>query len=160
MTGEDDMNKNAVSKPASDYASSKMGAEHTFRILLVEDSLGDELMAIRALDGAHVRHKLETLRTGHQVLPYLEECVRNREILPDVIMLDLGMPGVDGFSVLEFLGSASSTFRDIPIILTTGFEHVEYLSQSGPLKIIGQITKPCTKEKIAELFEKLRSEER
>lgn len=121
----------------------------TLHVLLVEDSLGDELMAIRALDATNIKHKLDTLRTGHQVLPYLEACLKDKEKLPDVIMLDLGMPGVDGFSVLEYLGSSAEAFRHIPIILTTGYEHVDYLSRMmGHLPILACIEKPCNKDKL------------
>lgn len=132
-------------------------------ILLVEDTTGDVLMAVSALKKTQISHKIDTLKTGQQVLPYLEGLQFRKERLPDVILLDLGMPGVNGFDVLEMIAAAAPEFRAIPIIVLTGYrnaissdhQHIEGVSGLTKLKIVGYIEKPCKSDALSKLLQEL-----
>lgn len=60
---------------------------------------------------------------------------------PDAILLDISMPGMDGFQVLETLQNNSVT-QDIPVILLTSKVLARDLKQFAELNIAGVITKP------------------
>lgn len=143
---------------------SVVGGEEMLNILLVEDTFGDALMAVKALESAKIDHHLETLRTGQQVLPYLEGLVNRQERLPSVIILDLGMPGMDGFGVLEQLASAVPDIRSIPIVVLTGYrnsmssdyQHLDQIPGADQLRILGYLEKPCRSEHLLKLFQQLK----
>jgi CheY-like chemotaxis protein len=79
-------------------------------ILLVDD---DELVrgSVPALLGA-MGHRVEPVEGGHAALARLDS---DR---PDLVILDLNMPGMDG---LEVLAHIRSRFPDLPVLLATGF---------------------------------------
>lgn len=89
-------------------------------ILLVEDDPGDVLMAREALEEGKVANRLFVVPDGVEALAYLraegEYADRTR---PDLVLLDLNLPKLDGFGVLREL-KGSEQFRAIPaVILTT-----------------------------------------
>lgn len=123
-------------------------------ILLVEDVLSDALLTRIALDGAHIPYKLSTLRNGSQLLPYLE---RYRRHYPDLILLDLGLPGMSGFDVLNVLATNPPAIRSIPIVILTGLTYGEYfLGDSYPLCILDYIEKPCSANKMGDILARAR----
>lgn len=90
-------------------------------ILLVEDSEGDAEIACIAFEEAGFNCNIEISYSGEEALSYLNEA--NLGQLPTLVFLDLNMPGIDGFEVLESIKS-SDRLRHIPvIILTTSNSH-------------------------------------
>src|SRR3989442_7719191 len=76
-------------------------------ILLAEDREDDILLIRRAFEKGGIRNPLFVVRDGEEVVSYLEGIGRysNREEypLPDLLLLDLKMPRMDGFDVLRWL---------------------------------------------------------
>ena len=133
----------------SSVAQSKRQGTPPLDILLVEDNASDVFLTNIALDTTRVPYRLQTLRKGNEVLPLL----RNRlccetPILPDLMMLDLGMPGTNGFDVLEQLAAAPPPVRALPIIILTGYRNFEYLQKTHDLWIAGYLDKPCDPHKL------------
>lgn len=121
-------------------------------ILLVEDALSDALLTRLALDECNVPYRLCTLRKGSHVLPFLATCGVE---LPDLIMLDLGLPEMDGFEILAGIAENPAALRAIPIVILTNHPNFEYIKQNYPLCIMDYINKPCRAEDMRGLLSRV-----
>ena len=94
----------------------------TASILLVEDNPMDVELIIDAFKEARLSNKIRVARNGRQALEYLygqgEYADRQQYPLPDIVLLDLKMPGIDGHEVLKKVKSADKLKR-IPVIILT-----------------------------------------
>jgi two-component system, chemotaxis family, response regulator Rcp1 len=84
------------------------------RILLVEDNQADALLIREALRQVDVAHPVEVVTDGEQALARL----RGEERRPDLVLLDLNLPRVDGREVLSQV-KGDPQLRDIPVIILT-----------------------------------------
>lgn len=82
------------------------------RLLVVDDDPADLRIIGDAVKDAHPDVEVDTVSSGADVLAYL------KGQRPDLILLDLNMPGMNGFEVLETLKSDEST-RSIPVVILT-----------------------------------------
>jgi signal transduction histidine kinase/AraC-like DNA-binding protein/ABC-type sugar transport system substrate-binding protein/ActR/RegA family two-component response regulator len=90
------------------------GSDHEFTSVLVVDDDPDTLgMHARVVQAHSASHRVYTARDGFAALEVLQ-----REHI-DLVLLDLMMPGLDGFGVLEAMRDQTAT-RDIPVIVLTG----------------------------------------
>lgn len=89
-----------------------------FEILLVEDDVGDAKLAQIALRDAgsqcHVRH----VRDGVEAMAALRAASADSEKLPDLVLLDLNMPRMDGRQVLREM-RADPALRVVPVVVLT-----------------------------------------
>ncbi len=92
-------------------------------ILLVEDDPNDVLLIERAFRKAGMNNTLKVVRDGDQAIAYLSGlgvyADRERFPLPFLILLDLKMPGVGGFEVLEWVRSDPNVKRLLVVVLTS-----------------------------------------
>jgi len=92
-------------------------------ILLAEDDSNDVLLIQRAFQKAGLRNILKVARDGEQAINYLsgKGIYSNREQypLPFLLLLDLKMPGTDGFEVLEWLRNEPQLKRLLVVVLTS-----------------------------------------
>ena len=95
-------------------------------ILLVEDNPDDEFMTRRALEQNNLCNELVVVHDGEQALDYLfgtGSCEgRDTSVMPQVILLDLGLPKVDGLEVLERVRADERTKRLPVVVLTSSAE--------------------------------------
>ncbi len=116
----------------------------SLNILLVEDARTDEILTRNSINSTHFEHDLKVLHNGTEVLPYLWHCIEAREgNLPDVILLDLCLPTMNGFEVLEELSLATPVIRSVPIVILTGHDNFQYICKGTNLCMLGYIPKPC-----------------
>jgi len=91
-------------------------------ILIVEDREDDILLIRRAFEAAELHNPVHAVRTGEEAVAYLagagKYSDRAEHPLPDLILLDLKMPGMDGFDVLRWI-RAQEGIRGIPVIVLT-----------------------------------------
>lgn len=85
-------------------------------ILLVEDNPMDVELIIDAFKEARLTNKIHVARNGKEALDYLFGQGENP--LPDIVLLDLKMPGIDGHEVLRKIKSADKLKR-LPVIILT-----------------------------------------
>ena len=90
-------------------------------ILLVEDNPDDEMLAVRALTEAKVIDQTMIVRDGQEALDYLfyQENFANRPFgNPQIILLDLKLPKINGLEVLKKIRETEST-KLIPVVILT-----------------------------------------
>ncbi|WP_216321153.1 response regulator [Deinococcus aestuarii] len=84
------------------------------RILLVDDNPHDVELALNAFQEGGDGHEVQVAGSGSEALAALR-CTKS---LPDLILLDLKMPHMDGLAVLDAIRSEVAT-RDIPVVMLT-----------------------------------------
>ena len=88
-------------------------------ILLIEDNQADADLAIEALKEAKVTVSLDVVDNGEDALHYLrKENQYANSSTPDLILLDLNLPGIDGREVLEIIKS-NAELKCIPVVILT-----------------------------------------
>jgi CheY-like chemotaxis protein len=95
---------------------------HAGRILLVDDSSADIELTLEAFEGVEFSGAVRVARSGAEAVEQLTRGAARedgtRHPLPDLILLDLKMPGVDGFEVLRAIKSCPGV-RQIPVVVLT-----------------------------------------
>ena len=91
-------------------------------ILLVEDSEADIDLTLDAFRQARLANRIEVCRSGSEALDYVfgqgEYADRRAHPLPDLILLDLKMPGIDGHEVLRRIKN-EPVLKRLPVIILT-----------------------------------------
>ena len=94
-------------------------------ILLIEDNPSDEVLILRALKHSNIVNDVVVSRDGAQAQDYLFG--RDKTELPQVVMLDLRLPKVDGLEVLRRLRTDQRTRRLPLVIFTSSIEEEDDL---------------------------------
>ena len=114
-------------------------------ILLVEDSIDDAEMTIRALKKNNLANKLLHVKDGVEALEFLfcegKYAGRPIENVPKVILLDVKMPKVTGIEVLKRLKSDSRT-KKIPVVMLTSSKEDPDIQACYELGVNGYVVKP------------------
>jgi two-component system response regulator len=114
---------------------------HVPNLLLVEDSDDDVLITKRALERAHIGNSLSVARDGQQALDMLyADAMEGRERF-GLILLDLGLPKVDGREVLTKIWG-DRRLRHIPVIVLTGSDEDEDMVRSYKSGAVAYLRKP------------------
>jgi two-component system response regulator len=104
-------------------------------ILLVEDNPDDEALTLRALKKNNIRNEIIVARDGVEALDYLfgmgPHEGRDLSSMPQLILLDLKLPRVDGLEVLRRLRADESTRRLPIVILTSSTEEQDRINGYG-----------------------------
>ncbi len=111
-------------------------------VLLVEDDPGDVLMTQEAFGEHKVRNKLSVVSDGEEALAYLRRQGEHAEATrPDLILLDLNLPRVDGREVLQVI-KEDADLRRIPVVVLTTSQADEDILRSYSLHANAYVTKP------------------
>lgn len=90
-------------------------------ILIVEDNPGDEALTLRALRRANVGNEIVVMRDGAEALDYLLRtgpwAGKASDLLPQVVLLDLKLPKIDGLEVRRI--RADHRTRLLPVVILT-----------------------------------------
>ena len=129
-----------------------------FHILLVEDSRADAKIIERALREAQVAHRLTVISDGRAALEYLfalrdDNVPADQE--PDLILLDLNLPGIDGCQVLTQIKS-DPMLRIIPVVVLTTSHREEDVLQTYLAGANTYIPKPAEYPSYRDLVATLR----
>jgi two-component system, response regulator len=91
-------------------------------ILLVEDNPDDEALTLRALKKNNIKNEVVVAHDGAEALDYLfgtgKYAGRNTDVLPQVVLLDLKLPKVEGLEVLRRVRADNRT-RLLPVVILT-----------------------------------------
>jgi CheY-like chemotaxis protein len=86
--------------------------------LLVEDNEGDILLTTETLEEGNLSKKISIARDGLEAITLLDSYSINNQDLPDLVLLDINLPKINGFAVLEHIKKAN-TLSHIPVIMLT-----------------------------------------
>jgi len=124
-------------------------------ILLVEDDLGDQELTRRALAQGKIENELRIVNDGEEALDYLfrrgQYTDPKSSPRPDLILLDLNMPKIDGKQVLAEIRKDKELRRLTVIVLTTSSQEQDILL-SYDLGIQSFITKPVDMKQFIEVI--------
>jgi CheY-like chemotaxis protein len=114
-------------------------------ILLVEDNPRDEELTLVALEDSRIANEVVVTRDGVEALDYLfgtgAYAGRDTSDLPQVVLLDLKLPRVDGLEVLERIRSDQRTAL-VPVVILTSSDEESDLLRSYQLHVNSYIRKP------------------
>jgi len=86
------------------------------KILIADDDADDRTLASIAFNELNTEHELEFVTDGQELLDHLNSKVKNKKVLPDLILLDLNMPRKDGRVALKEI-KTSPTLRHLDVII-------------------------------------------
>lgn len=116
-------------------------------VLLVEDDPGDVLITREAFAENKVRNHLSVVNDGVKALQFLrKEGDYARALRPDLILLDLNLPKMDGYEVLANIKSDGDLQR-IPVVVLTTSDAEEDVLRSYDLHANAYVTKPVDFER-------------
>ena len=105
-------------------------------ILLVEDNSDDEVLTIRALEKSHVMTEVVVAHDGVEALDYLfgegGHSGRDTSVMPELILLDLKLPWIDGLEVLRRIRADKRTML-LPVVILTSSKEERDLIQAYKL---------------------------
>jgi len=137
--------------PAATIASTGRAAE----LLLVEDNYGDVLLAREAFLTAKIRNNLVVAGDAEEALRMLRREGRHaNQVRPDLILLDLNLPRMDGRELLKLI-KADAEWSAIPVIIMTSSKAEADVLQSYELCANGYIVKPVNFERLREIVDAL-----
>lgn len=127
-------------------------------ILLVEDNPKDEALTLRALKKSNIANVVVVTRDGVEALDYLfgkgAYADRDRQEMPQLILLDLKLPKVDGLQVLSSIRANERTKR-LPVVIFTSSSEEEDLINSYNLGANSYVRKPVEFDQFMEATRQL-----
>jgi CheY-like chemotaxis protein len=119
-------------------------------VLLVEDDPGDVVLIQEAFEYNKVRNSLRVVGDGVAALEFL----RSTETRPDLILLDLNLPRMDGREVLAEVKS-DPALRSIPVVVLTTSKAEEDILRSYDLHANAYVTKPVDFNRFIEVVRQI-----
>ncbi|MCX6163182.1 MAG: response regulator [Ignavibacteriae bacterium] len=114
------------------------------RILIVDDSPNDVLLAIKTLKKNNLANEIDVAKDGEEALDYLYKRGKydgRENVNPAVIVMDIKMPKVNGIEVLKDIRS-NPEFKLIPVIMLTSSGEQKDLVESYKLGANAYVVKP------------------
>ena len=118
-------------------------------ILLVEDNPDDEALTLRALKKNNIANDVQVARDGAEALELL-----STGELPQLILLDLKLPKLDGKDVLRRIRSTERT-RSLPVVVLTSSKEEQDILESYRLGANSYVRKPVDFEQFSEAVRQL-----
>jgi CheY-like chemotaxis protein len=131
----------------SDSMNLSMPGERPIEILLVEDELGEAKQTMQALKDGRVRNRVHWVEEGELAIAFLSrEGEYARAPRPDLILLDLDMPRMNGLEVLAII-KEHPDWKRIPVVIMTRSEKEKDILTAYNLHANCYVTKPMDAEK-------------
>ncbi len=128
------------------------------QILLVENNQDDILLILRAFQRGGVKRRLQVVTSGRDAVAYLQGTPpygdREKYQLPALVLLDIKMPGMDGFEVLQWIRRHEKLFG-LPVVMLTALDRISDANQAYHLGANSFLVKPLDFENAAELARSL-----
>jgi chemotaxis family two-component system response regulator Rcp1 len=120
-------------------------------ILLVEDNEGDIVLTLEALNDARISNKVSVIKDGDAAINYLQKSKEGLEPMPDLVLLDINLPKVDGKEVLTFI-KTDDMLKKIPVVMLTTSSSENDISDAYSNHANCYITKPVDFNKFFEII--------
>ena len=126
------------------------------KILLVDDNEADIKITVRALSKASVPSMVHTVYDGEQALQFLKkEYAPGAQVpfeRPDLILLDVNMPRMDGFEFLRW-AKEDAVFKTIPVVIFSSSNNTKDIQHAYDLGAASYIQKPIDYNELIQLVE-------
>jgi CheY-like chemotaxis protein len=126
-----------------------------FTVLLVEDDLNDIFLVKRAFKMAELETPLQVVTDGEEATHYLsghgKYADRSAHPLPKLIVMDIKMPRMSGFEVLEWI-KHNPTFRRLPVIIVSSSDRPQDIDRAYELGANAYMVKPVNFRAVERLF--------
>ena len=126
--------------------------------LLVEDDEDHIILFKRAFSKSNVLNPLQVVRNGHEAICYLEGAGRYRDRstfpLPTLVLLDLKMPGIDGFEVLSWIRQQPA-LKTLRVIVLTSSDEIRDVNRAYQLGANSFLVKPMDLEDLNRLTQSI-----
>ncbi len=125
-------------------------------VMLVEDDPGDQKLIKYALGAQRLQSNLKIVGTGEEALEYLEGCKNQNpeNPWPDLILLDLNMPGMGGKEFLRNV-KADETLFDIPVVIVSTSDAESDIEDTYKLHAAGYVQKSASPDELRRIIQKL-----
>lgn len=125
-------------------------------ILLVEDDPGDQKLIKKSLFNEKLINEVHIANSSEEALKYLQRS-KNCDVetpMPDLILLDLNMPGMGGKEFLRHIKS-DDEIGTIPVVILTTSDSDKDIMESYKLQAAGYIRKPMSLEELQNVMQNL-----
>jgi DNA-binding response OmpR family regulator len=144
-------------EPGSSQAETAIGMYNPMSvpmILLVEDDPDHEALAIRALRKANVANEIDVAHDGAEAIEYMDAITRGEKAMPQLVLLDLKLPKVEGLEVLRKIRAVDKTAL-LPVVVLTSSDEERDIVSSYRLGVNSYIRKPVNFTDFAEATKQL-----
>jgi CheY-like chemotaxis protein len=125
------------------------------RILMFEDNVPDVYLLREALKAAGVQFQLTHISDGEQAIQFLSAAGAGRAAAPDLVLLDLNLPKIDGHALLERI-RGNERLERIPVVVFTASESPRDRQEMAALGVDHYLTKPPDLEQFMQVGEMIR----
>ena len=127
-------------------------------ILLVEDNPDDEVLTLHALKKSHIGNKVYVARDGAEALDFLfcqnQYADRDPHEMPQLILLDIKLPKIDGLEVLRRIRADERTSL-LPVVILTSSKEQQDLLQAYKNRANSYVRKPVDFDQFADAVHQL-----
>jgi Response regulators consisting of a CheY-like receiver domain and a winged-helix DNA-binding domain len=121
------------------------------KIMLVEDNPDDVELTIRDLKKNDLDRNLHVTADGRETFDALQKLADTGSPLPDLMLLDIGLPDLSGLDLLREL-KADHRFSHIPVVMLTGSEMVQDIQKSYDLGAVSYLMKPISVDELVTML--------
>ncbi|WP_047550194.1 response regulator [Psychroserpens sp. Hel_I_66] len=126
--------------------------KNILKVLLIEDDAIEVMKLNRAISSLQLKHQIVEANNGEEAL----EILKNKQIIPDIILLDLNMPKINGIEFLATL-KKDEVLKYIPTIILTTSNNQKDLLECYKIGVAGYVLKPLKYEDYVSKIENLLS---
>jgi len=119
-----------------------MSGIEPIKILLVEDDPGDQKLLKKSLESQRIANELHICSSAEEALKFLQKsCTEDFCKLPNLILLDLNMPGMGGIEFLKRIKD-DDKLKIVPVVILTTSDSEKDILEGYKLQAAGYVTKP------------------
>lgn len=125
-----------------------MKSVHT--VAIIEDNPIDVFINTRVIEQAELAEEILPFNSAREALNYISSCAELGSIPPELIILDIRMPDMDGFDFLEAFETMPETLKRYVkiVMLSSSLDPVDESRALSHSSVVAFVSKPLTREKI------------
>ncbi|MEO1438224.1 MAG: response regulator [Bacteroidota bacterium] len=129
------------------------------KILLIDDSEADNYLHKLTIESAGIAQSVVIVYDGREALDYLNSKPDGDYPCPELVFLDINMPGMDGWEFLEEYEKMDPEKKAGILIcmLTTSVANKDLQKVKNFVEVSAYITKPLTEEKLMEMYHRIQA---
>lgn len=125
-------------------------------VLLVDDDMINNFINQQLIEELSVTKELNIANNGLEAIKFLEQFCDDDKGCPELILLDINMPVMDGFEFLEEFDNLTLPLKEkIKVVMLTTSTNPHDVEKLNGFSIAGFMNKPLTEEKILALVDKI-----